>query len=255
MARLRVIALVALVGLGACHHGATVTPAPRADVELARARQQFSRGDFAHALLTLRRLTFELAASQPELAEVRYRLAECYFQTGDRVQAAHEFRQVADEYPTSEYAPLALLRAGDANLRLWRRPELDPTYGQSALAIYQELAGRYPGTAAAGRAQLHVQQLREWFAEKAYKNGLFYLKRRAFDSAIIYFKDVIASYPETPRVPDALLRLVDSYRAIGYSEELKETCAHLRRFYPRVGGLDKSCPADASTTPAASAPS
>ena len=252
MARFRVIALVSLA---ACHHVATVTPAPRADVELARARQQFARGDFAHAMLALRRLTFELGASQPELAEVRYRLAECYFQTGDRVQAAHEFRQVADEYPTSEYAPLALLRAGDANLRLWRRPELDPTYGQSALAIYQELAGRYPGTTAAGRAQLHVQQLKEWFAEKAYKNGLFYLKRRAFDSAIIYFKDVIASYPETPRVPDALLRLVDSYRAIGYSEELKETCAHLRRFYPGVGGLDKSCPADASTTPAASAPS
>src|SRR2546429_9530120 len=76
-------------------------------------------------MIALRRLTFELAASQPQLAEVRYRLAECYFQTGDRVQAAHEFRQVADQFATSEYAPLALLRAGDANLRLWRKPELE----------------------------------------------------------------------------------------------------------------------------------
>src|SRR5438093_1905508 len=240
--------LVALLGLVACHHAPKVTPASQPELELARARRQFHSGDFAHAQISLRRLTFELGPAQPELVEVRYDLAECYFQTGDRVQAAHEFRQVADQYPTSEYAPLALLRAGDANLRLWRRPELDPTYGQSALAIYQELAGRYPGTTAAARAQQHVQQLREWFAEKDYKNGLFYLKRRAFDSAIIYFKDVIATYPGTPRVPDALLRLVDSYRGIGYADELKETCIHLRRYYPQTRGLDETCPADSSTS-------
>src|SRR5213079_841411 len=186
----------------------------------------------------------------------RYNLAECYFQTGDKVQAAHEFRQVADQYPTSEYAPLALLRAGDANLRLWRRPELDPTYGQAALAIYQELAGRYPGTSAAARAQQHVQQLREWFAEKDYKNGMFYLKHfgvHAYDSAIIYFKDVIASYPGTSRVPDALMRLVEIYRAIHYADELKETCTHLRRFYPQAAGLEKTCPADASVGTASAA--
>src|SRR2546425_6217256 len=113
---------------------------------------------------------------------------------------------------------------------------------------------RSPGTTAAARAQQHVQQLREWFAEKDYKNGLFYLKRRAFDSAIIYFKDVIATYPGTPRVPDALLRLVDSYRGIGDTDELKETCTHLRPFYPQTRGLDESCPAD-SRTSAPSTPS
>src|SRR6184192_231449 len=165
----------------------------------------------------------------------------------DRVQAAHEFRQVADQYATSAYAPMALLRAGDANLRLWGKPELDPSYGETALAIYQELAGRYPGTDAAARAQMHAQQLKEWFSQKDYKNGMFYFRRRAYDSAIIYFKDVIATYPGTSRVPDALMRLVDSYRVIGYADELKETCAHLRRFFPQTEGLDKSCPADSST--------
>jgi outer membrane assembly lipoprotein YfiO len=239
------IAAVAAAGI-ACHHGPRVAPVPAPVAELARARAQFSSGDFSKALTSFRRLTYELSPSQPEMPDVRYHLAECYFQTGDRVQAAHDFRQVADEYPMSEYAPLALLRAGDANLRLWRAPELDPSYGQSALAIYQELAGRYPGTDAAARAQAHVQQLREWFSQKDYKNGMFYFKRRAFDSAIIYFKDVIANYPGTARVPDALLRLVDSYRVIGYSEELKETCTHLRRFFPETAGLDKSCPADSS---------
>jgi outer membrane assembly lipoprotein YfiO len=236
------LASVALMGLAGCHRAPQVVPARQPAAELERARTDFRSGKFARAMVSLRRLTFELSPTQPEMAEVRYYLAECYFQTGDRVQAAHEFRQVADQYPTSEYAPLALLRAGDANLRLWKRPELDPSYGETALAIYQELAGRYPGTAAAERAGQHVLQLKEWFAEKTYKSGLFYLKRRAFDSAIIYFKDVIARFGETSRAPDALLRLVDCYRAIGYAAELKETCAHLRRFYPRANGLGGNCP-------------
>jgi len=222
--------------LAACHHGPRVVPAADPVAELAKARAQFRSGHFGKALVSFRRLTYELGPSQPEMADVHYHLAECYYQTGDRVQAAHEFRQVADQYATSAYAPMALLRAGDANLRLWGRPELDPSYGETALAIYQELAGRYPGTEAAARAQMRVQQLRE-----------FYFRRRAYDSAIIYFKDVIATYPGTSRVPDALMRLVDSYRVIGYGDELKETCTHLRRYFPQTEGLDKSCPADSST--------
>src|SRR3989442_8555807 len=106
------------------------------------------------------------------MAEVRYHLAECYFQTGDRVQAAHEFREVADQYATSEYAPIGLLRAGDANLRLWRKPALDPSYGETALAIHQELAGRHPRTHAAPRAPMHPQQLRGRVSPQDYKNGL-----------------------------------------------------------------------------------
>jgi len=152
---LRSLCIVGAALLAACHHGPRVVPAPDPVADLAKARAQFRSGDYSKALLSFRRLTYELGPSQPEMAEARYHMAECYFQTGDRVQAAHEFRQVADQFATSEYAPLALLRAGDANLRLWRKPELDPSYGETALAIYQELAGRYPGTDAAARAQMH----------------------------------------------------------------------------------------------------
>jgi len=241
---------LAVLGLAACHHRARPAaprPAPDPLVQLAEARREFRRGKFSKALQLFQRLTFELPAGDPAVPEVHYDLAECYFQTGDFVTAAHEFRQTADQYPASDYAPGALLRAGDANLRLWRRPELDPSYGEAALAIYQELAGRYPGSSAATRAQLHVRQLRDGFADKAYKNGLFYFRRRAWDSGIIYFKNVIATYPETARAGDALLRLADTYKAIDYKDELRETCAHLQRYYPQAAARAKSCPADSST--------
>ena len=245
--------LCGVLGAGAaCGRRAPRPAAPTLDpsVNLERAMQDFHRGNFRRAQMTLQRLTFEYGPGQPQLAQVRYYLAECSFQLGEHVQAAADFRRVADDFSTSEYAPLALLRAADSNLRLWRRPELDPSYGETALALYQELAGRYPDSDAAGRARPHVRRLENQFAEKAYKTGVFYFRRKAFDSAIIYFKDVIANYPSASRAPDALLRLVDSYHAIGYTQELQETCAHLRRFYPDAARLERSCPAtvDSSAT-------
>ena len=243
MRTMRVFRLLLPIAVMACGHGARPAP-PAPDVILARSRAQFRAGDFADAQQSLRRVMFELSPNDTTLSEVHYLLAETQFQMGQFSEASVEFRQTADQFPGSVYAPLALLRAGDANMRLWRKPELDPTFGQTALAIYQDLTGRYPNSQAATRAQLHVRQLREWFADKTYKYGLFYFRRGAYDSGIIYFKDVVANYPDTPRAADALLRLADSYRVIGYREELQETCAHVRRFYPQAHGLEQSCPPD-----------
>jgi outer membrane protein assembly factor BamD len=218
------------------------------DVQLTETRALFHRGRFEDALTGYRRLLFELSPGDSSLPEVRYYAAECQFQIGDLVEAAHAFRDAADQNPESPYAPLALLRAADANLRTWRDPELDPTPGQTALAIYQELLGRYPGTEAAIRAQIRVRELNDQFAVKAYNNGMFYFRRRAYDSGIIYFKDVIASYPDSRMVTDALLRLAETYAAIGYGDELKEVCGTLHRFHPAEAVTAKSCPAD--STPA-----
>ena len=239
---MRMTRLLLPLALTACHHGARPVTMVGPVELLAQARRQFHAGDMGKAQQSYRRLQFELAPNDSALPEAHYFVAETEFQSGMLVEAAHDFRQVADQFPQSSYAATALLRAGDAQMRLWRRPELDPSYGQSALATYQELAGRFPGTEASARAQLHVRQLREWFADKDYKNGFFYFKRGAYDSGIIYFKDVLANYPETPRAVDALLRLVDSYRIIGYKDERLEACAHLRQFYPQAHDVERSCP-------------
>lgn len=246
MKRLLVIAVLlgAACGGGAPRTG--VTPA----AELQEARAAFHHGKFDRALTDYRRLVFELSPGDTALPEVKYYIAECQFQLGMLVEAAHAFRDVSDQSPESPYAPLALLRAGDANLKTWRDPELDPTPGQTALAIYQELAGRYPGTDAAARAQIRIHQLNDEFAAKSYANGMYYFRRHAWDSGIIYFKDVIASYPDSRSVPDALLRLADTYAIIGYADELKEVCATLRRFHPAEASRARSCPPD-STSPRA----
>ena len=235
--------IVALLVVAACAKTPPPTPTPAARLE--QARRLTRRGSWTKALPVLQALVFELSGGRPELPEVSYLTGEAFFQTGSYQDAADQFRKVSENFPESPYAPLGLLRAGDAHMRMWRRPQLDPTNGEAALAAYQELSGRYPESDAAARGNLHVRRLRSWLAEKSYSNGMFYYRRKAYDSAILYFREVVAAYGETPWVPQALLRLVDSYHAISYNEERKETCDHLRRFFPKAAIDETKCPAAA----------
>ena len=114
----------ALAGVAGCHPRGRVpraAPVVEPDVDLARAMNLFRHGDFRRAQVIFQGVSFQLPPGSPELAEVRYYLAETSFQVGDYVQAASDFRKVSDEFSTTEYAPLALLRAGDASAH-WPMP-------------------------------------------------------------------------------------------------------------------------------------
>lgn len=211
---------------------------------LSRGQAEFQRGRFRQALEHFRRAEVLLPPRVDAVAEVRMYIAESRFQLREYLESAQAFRRIADDFPGHALAPRAIERAGDANAELWRRPELDPTYGEAALSLYRELVARYPESEAAVRARAKVQHLNDQFAEKDFKTGLFYLQRGAYDSAILYLRQLVARYPQAALVPDALLKLVEAYREIGYREELAETCAHLRRTHPGLNGLAEHCPAE-----------
>lgn len=238
-----------------CGHGhnrpaSDVTPVPDAKAasheELAklwnRALGYYTHGNWGKAAPLFERMTLELPAGDSLVSETHFRLAECYFGQKSQLQAAREFRKVSDDSPNAALAPEALLRAGDAYADLWRRPELDDTYGRTALSTYQELLNRYPDSPAAARARLRIAELEDSFAVKQFKTAEYYYKLKAYDSAILYLKDLAATYPRAAVTPRALLRLVDAYRAVKYAEDIQETCGYIRRFHPTAAGLDASCP-------------
>jgi outer membrane protein assembly factor BamD (BamD/ComL family) len=90
---------------------------------------------------------------------------------------------------------------------------------------------------------MRITELNERFAYKAYRAALFYFRLKAYDSAILYLKDVVANYPKSAVVPDALVRLVQAYRRLGYREDVQETCGYIQRFHPRTPGAKEVCPA------------
>jgi len=208
-----------------------------------QARTEFQAEEWDEARAQLDRFVLEAPVNDARTIEARLMLGEISLEQNRRLDAAREFRRVADETPSHPLAPRALLRAGDAHRELWRRPELDPTYGLSAQATYQELLSRYPDSDMADSARARIAGLNDWFAEKAYKSARYYLRMKAYNSAIIYLRDLLATWPQATIAPEALIRLIDAYRELGYVEDVRETCEYLQRFHPDAPGAGKACPA------------
>lgn len=240
---------VGALGIAACSPKFKPDQYPTPVALFDAAKAEYQRGNCGGAERGFTRVVFELPARDPRVAEARYLTGECMFQDKRYLEASRELRRAADDFPTHEVAPMALMRSGDALAKLWKRAELDPTYGEQALSVYSEVLTRYPDASAAALTRERVTTLGDKFAVKDMKTGDFYYRIKAFDSAIIYYRSVIASWPQSQHAPAALMKLVDTYQRIGYIEEALETCAHLRRYYAEAKGIDDHCPADSAVTP------
>jgi outer membrane protein assembly factor BamD len=224
-------------------------PKEEVDRQWAKAQELFRAGKWTDAATALERLNLEFASGDLRIARARFFLGECYFMTRSHLQAVREFRRVSDELPSDPLAPDALLRAGDAFADLWRRPELDPTYANTAIGTYQEVLNRYPGTHASTMAQVRINELNDRLATKQFQTALYYIRYKADDSAILYLKDLASTYPRAVVVPEALVTLIGIYKRLGYTEDIRETCTYLRRFHPQGAGVEAACAAPAPVGP------
>jgi outer membrane protein assembly factor BamD len=253
--RSRCSLLFLLVAAAACHpssgkKSSELAPAPvklsastyQVDSIWNRAVRNFRSGSYGHAAEDFQRALLELVPGDPRIPEAHFFLGESYFGSGSQLQAVREFRRVSDEYPNNPLAPDALGRAGDAYADLWSRPELDPTYGRSAIATYTELLNRYPESQAAAKARVQLTALSDKFAWKEWEAAQFYLKLKQYDAGILYLKSVVATYPDTPAAQLALVRLVTIYQSLGYTQDAKEMCGALRQYHPGTANIDKLCP-------------
>lgn len=241
-------AILVLLAVLACGRSRT-TPAPvplaegrTTDSLWAQAEREFSNGRWTRAQRGFERLAAAIQLTDPRYLKLHFYQGEILLALGNQLQAVREFRRVADEQPDGPLAPDALVRAGDAYADLWRTPQLDPTYGETARSVYEEVLSRYPGTPQAGRAALRLAGLGEKFANKEFRNAVFYFRWKAYDSAILLLRGVIATYPRSSVVPEALERLVRAYQILEYQEDVKETCAYIAQYHPDPAGPIRLCP-------------
>jgi len=208
------------------------TTAKRADSLFEAGSAYFRAGKWGNASKALDRGLLIMNYDDPRRPLGHFMMGEILLAQDNQLQAVRELRRVADEGGADSLAADALLRAGDAYAALWRKPELDPTYGETALATYREVQQRYEGTSAARRAGARINDLQEQFAAKEYRTALFYYRLKAYDSAILSLRNVVATWPRTKVVPDALVKLVETYYKLEYQEDLTESCKYIARFFP-----------------------
>jgi outer membrane protein assembly factor BamD len=214
---------------------------PSADKLYQAAMAEYKAGRYDNAAKAFEKLTLDLPARDPRLPLAFYYLAQSQEKNGENLLAATTYNRLIDAFPQDTLVDDALYNSGRAYEDEWRHPELDATYGRSAIAAYESLLASYPDSPYAKRAQSELAKLDEWLAEKDYNTGYLYLKRKAFDSAILYFKDVIRQHPNARKTKDAYLRLLEAYRAIKYTEDARDLCDTMRKAYPNDREVLKAC--------------
>jgi outer membrane protein assembly factor BamD len=108
----------------------------------------------------------------------------------------------------------------------------DQKITQQALDSLGELIRRYPDTRYAADARLKIDLVNDHLAGKEMEIGRFYQRRAQWLASVVRFRKVVDTYQSTTHTPEALLRLTESYLALGIPEEAKKSAAVLGANYP-----------------------
>lgn len=198
-----------------------------------------------------------------------YNQAQDLMDEGSYKTAARKFDEVERQHPYSKWATRAQMMAGyayyqaneydDAVLALDRFIQLHPSHKDVAYAYYlkalcyyeqistvdrdQEmtenatktlntLITRFPDSKYARDASVKLDLTFDHLAGKEMAIGRYYQGQGQHLAALNRFKKVIEQYQTTTHVPEALLRLTESYLAIGLREEAQKIASVLGHNFP-----------------------
>lgn len=167
------------------------------------------------------------------VAEARFRIGEAYQGRREWVSAAMEFNRLAAEFPAGAWADDARFEVCRSYYELAPPPQLDQEYSRTAIGHCESLLTFYPDSEYAPRAREIIAELTDRLAEKDFRTGEDYMRRRALDSAIIYYESVAMDYPSTAWAPRALLRMIEAYDRLGYEPESRAARDRLLRDFPQ----------------------
>jgi outer membrane protein assembly factor BamD len=236
------VALVAVAALGACNRGFKIARYQSSESLYSAGLREYQRGHWANAILAFEKLSNDLPARDSLLPRSFWYLALSHDRQGERLLAAQSFTRLYESFPDDTLADDAALLAGRSYKRLWKKPALDATYGETAIAAYNAMLGLYGETSPhADAARKEIAEIEQWLATKEYETGMYYFRRKAWDSALISFRHVLERWPHVPRARDALLRQAEANLAIRYREDYAEACAKLRATYPADPEVARVC--------------
>jgi len=236
----RILVSLALLA-AACKPVFNAATYPDMDSLYKAAMAQYDGHHYDNAAKAFERLTTELPPRDPRMPLAFFYLAKSQEKNGEHLLAAKSYSRIYEQFPEDTVADDGLLLSGLAYEAMWRKPNLDATYGQSAMTQYQTLLGLYPDSPLVPRVNQQLSKLDEWFATKDYDTGIHYLKRKAYDSAIIYFKDVIRLHPTAAKTREAYLALHDAYKAINYKDDARDLCDAMRKAYASDHEVNRTC--------------
>jgi len=155
----------------------------------------------------------------------------------EAIQSAQRFLSV---HPGNRDAPYAYYLIALSYYEQINDVTRDQKITQEALDALGELTRRYPNTKYAADARLKIDLVRDHLAGKEMEIGRFYESRGQWLAASLRFRDVVDQYQTTTHAPEALMRLTETYLALGIPAEAEKAAAVLGANYPGTDWYERA---------------
>lgn len=196
-----------------------------------RATRAFEEEDWDEAQAAADRLLFAYPSYDREV-EVRFLLAETFLNKEEYLSASSEYQRLLDRFPGHPRADEASLGICRSYAELSPHTQRDQAFTLQAMSACQNVVADFPGTPVEVEAEEIWQRMNGKLGQAIFEEGEFYFRRKLWDSAILYFEDVLDTFPGTAAAPNALLHLYRCYVEIGWDDRAEEEKERLLERYP-----------------------
>jgi outer membrane protein assembly factor BamD len=150
-----------------------------------------------------------------------------YYQAGEYDDCVNSAKRYITLHPGGADAAYAQFLIGSSYFDEIPDITRDQARTEKALAALDEVIRKYPGSEYATSAKQKIEVARDQLAGKEMEIARYYLKKKDYTGAINRFKVVITKYQTTRHVEEALMRLTESYMALGIVDEAQTAAAVL----------------------------
>jgi outer membrane protein assembly factor BamD len=163
-----------------------------------------------------------------------------YYAAKDYTKSIESARRFLSIHPGNRDAPYAYYLISLSYYEQIEDVTRDQSTTRQALESLGELVRRYPDTRYAADARLKIDLVRDHLAGKEMEIGRFYQRRAQWLASVMRFRMVVDEYQTTSHTPEALMRLTESYLALGIPEEARKSAAVLGANYPNTKWYERA---------------
>jgi outer membrane protein assembly factor BamD len=190
------------------------------------AKQQLDRGNYDKAAELFdeveRQHPYSIWARRAQLMS-----AFSWYASKDYQKSTDSARRFLSIHPGNKDAPYAYYLIALNNYEQIGDVERDQGATKAALDALNDVVRRYPASRYAPDAKSKLNLVRHQLAGKEMEVGRFYQRRSQWLASVARFQTVVGEYRDTQHAPEALMRLTESYLALGIPEEARKTAAAL----------------------------
>ncbi len=144
----------------------------------------------------------------------QYKAAEAYKKLEYYEEAVIAYQKLIDEYPQSPLVEDAKYQIAQCTYFVSRDPYYDQEFTDRAIESYEKILQKSDDSELSEEAQNTLARLREKKAMSSFDTAQFYERMKRYNSALIYYREILETYPDTQVALEARKKIDELEREI-----------------------------------------